>query len=355
MVSSLKNSAGSKVRPDIVLVDDNVLYLETAKELVEHGLKRTIHIASTPYQAREILHHLIGPAVFLVDYHMPKIKGLQLIKQLQDAAQFPIECVLVTAEENQSVFSESLRAGVFPFHKLVPGEGKKFNLGQFYLSMIEFAEVRLRKSIHQITDSLTGGYTWEGGMFMCQQAFGRAKREKISLALALFDLNDFKTVNDTFTHQAGDLLLQATGKAVRQGLRTTDIFFRRGDEMYILMEIEDTQTLDRDEEKRRVVHIAREVVERVESLIKDVTVEVVPGVRVAPSVAWGIEVLLRESLTDDPAHDLVELLMKPAEVYMYEHKVEHYKQAVTAGNKTARKKHKYYLKVAADKAAALKR
>ncbi|MFC3382379.1 putative bifunctional diguanylate cyclase/phosphodiesterase [Couchioplanes azureus] len=63
-----------------------------------------------------------------------------------------------------------------------------------------------------------------------------AAREKSRVAVVLFNLHRFKTVNDTFGHAAGDLLLTGVAERLSAGLRATDTLARFGaDEFAILL------------------------------------------------------------------------------------------------------------------------
>ena len=55
------------------------------------------------------------------------------------------------------------------------------------------------------------------------------------LGLIVFDLDNFKRVNDTYGHQAGDRVLQEVAKAVRRNIRRTDVFARWGGEEFVLL------------------------------------------------------------------------------------------------------------------------
>jgi len=80
-----------------------------------------------------------------------------------------------------------------------------------------------------------------------QQAMERAKSGSTNLSLLMIDVDNFKILNDTLGHQAGDDLLRSIGQLIRSAIRETDLAFRYGgDEFAILIESgspEDAQTL----------------------------------------------------------------------------------------------------------------
>lgn len=62
-----------------------------------------------------------------------------------------------------------------------------------------------------------------------------ADRRNYPISLALFDLDKFKTINDTYGHAAGDQALVTTAKIVQQSLRENDLFARYGGDEFILL------------------------------------------------------------------------------------------------------------------------
>ena len=67
-------------------------------------------------------------------------------------------------------------------------------------------------------------------------ALKAAARERHGVALMIMDLNEFKPVNDTFGHHAGDLLLRLVGGRLREALRESDTVARLGgDEFGVLV------------------------------------------------------------------------------------------------------------------------
>lgn len=90
------------------------------------------------------------------------------------------------------------------------------------------------------TDPLTGTFNRRYFIDFGDREMDRARRYKRPLSLLLIDLNDFKAVNDTHGHDAGDKLLIAVCKAVESAIRSSDCFARiGGDEFAVILPEQD--------------------------------------------------------------------------------------------------------------------
>jgi len=103
-------------------------------------------------------------------------------------------------------------------------------------------EVGERKAIearvmHQAThDSLTGLPNRAMLLETLQIALAQARRDDGEVAILFIDLDDFKLVNDTLGHQAGDELLSRVAERLQAVTRETDLLVRQGgDEFIVLM------------------------------------------------------------------------------------------------------------------------
>lgn len=128
---------------------------------------------------------------------------------------------------------------------LIPLSGLNGDITSVCLLVYDVTEIATRKkelesankTLKELsrTDKLTAlhnrGY-WEECL---AQEFKRCHRSKRPSSLILFDIDHFKVFNDTYGHSAGDEVLRAVARAVRQAQRSTDISGRYGGEEFGLV------------------------------------------------------------------------------------------------------------------------
>jgi diguanylate cyclase (GGDEF)-like protein len=96
-------------------------------------------------------------------------------------------------------------------------------------------EERIRHQAYH--DSLTGLPNRASFAEHLDEAMRRAKRAGWPLALLFLDLDNFKRVNDSLGHDAGDRLLRVAAERIRRAVREADMLFRMGgDEFTVLLE-----------------------------------------------------------------------------------------------------------------------
>lgn len=87
------------------------------------------------------------------------------------------------------------------------------------------------------TDELTGLYNRRKLMTVLTTAFDEFQRYRCATSLFLFDIDNFKAINDTVGHLAGDEAIKAVAEVCKREARKTDLIARLGgDEFIILME-----------------------------------------------------------------------------------------------------------------------
>jgi len=86
-----------------------------------------------------------------------------------------------------------------------------------------------------ITDSLTGLYNSRYFYQELDKEIARSSRYRLSFSLAIFDIDDFKVINDTYGHQTGDEILIHIASVLRLESRETDIVARYGGEEFVII------------------------------------------------------------------------------------------------------------------------
>ena len=223
---------------NILVADDSAVY----RKLVEQTLppdQYLILFAKTGQSAVDLFKQH-RPALVITDWVMPDLTGIEVCRQIRASAQnsYTYIIIVTSASEKESVV-EGLEAGADdyltkPFHpkELLAraGVGRRLvNLHQ----QIE-SQNRLLKEL-ALTDGLTGlpnrcaVEDWAKGQLSC------ATRHGFSFWVVIADLDNFKVVNDTYGHDAGDTVLKEFAGILKRTVRCSDMCGRTGGEEFIII------------------------------------------------------------------------------------------------------------------------
>lgn len=108
-----------------------------------------------------------------------------------------------------------------------------------------------------ITDRLTGLFNHRYFYDRLEEEFARARRYDHDLACLYIDLDNFKKINDTYGHRAGDEVLKSIGLLVQEVVRESDIAARYGGEEFVVL-LPETDRNGAMETARRLHSIIRE-------------------------------------------------------------------------------------------------
>lgn len=102
---------------------------------------------------------------------------------------------------------------------------------------VAIANLKLRETLRSqsIRDPLTGLFNRRYMEETLERELHRAERNHRPLCVAMLDLDHFKELNDSFGHEAGDLLLAELGRLLRTHVRRGDIACRYGGEEFVLI------------------------------------------------------------------------------------------------------------------------
>lgn len=125
---------------------------------------------------------------------------------------------------------------------------------------IQELEIKLEKIGELVReDQLTGSLNRRGMEDVFERELARADRRSSPLCIAMLDLDDFKRLNDTYGHVAGDQALVYLVRVIKDTLRTMDMIARFGGEEFLLI-LPDTTVADA---LQTVTRVQRELTKRI--------------------------------------------------------------------------------------------
>ncbi len=216
----------------VLIVDDSPTFLKfTSKILQNIGLN--VLEADSASKAREIFNKYKEEIrCILLDYYL-ETEAMELLLEIRK--KFPknkLGIIIISAYVNNIFVPQLLKAGANDFlRKPFLEEELKVRIN----NLLDFLDSFKELSFLAYHDPLTGLLNRRAFFAYAWQLFSMAKRNKLKVAVVLFDLDYFKKLNDTFGHQAGDAVLQNFAQALKNYFRrNTDLLCRFGGEEFCL-------------------------------------------------------------------------------------------------------------------------
>lgn len=102
-----------------------------------------------------------------------------------------------------------------------------------YIEKLYMEKIDMKKQIY--IDELTKVYNRKAYNEKIQACVNRYVRYNSSFCVALYDIDDFKSVNDTYGHVNGDRVLKIMCDVIKKNIRKTDTIFRVGGEEFVII------------------------------------------------------------------------------------------------------------------------
>ena len=112
---------------------------------------------------------------------------------------------------------------------------QRVHVDRSQLEILKLQQELLKLSDKVRTDQLTGVLNRRGLDEALKVEIARAQRSEKQLSVAFIDIDNFKTMNDTFGHDVGDRALQHLAKLMQDTVRPTDVVSRMGGEEFVVL------------------------------------------------------------------------------------------------------------------------
>ncbi|WP_347331014.1 diguanylate cyclase [Marinimicrobium locisalis] len=212
----------------VMVVEDDEALAEHYSLVLEAAGMRVKVLGRADRIMEELTH--FRPELVLMDLHMPEYSGTELAAVIRQYDQWEsLPTVYLSSETNMA---EQIRAMRFGADDFLCKPVLNIQLVAAVHARIE----RARRLADQITkDSLTGLLRHASIKEHVEQEVSRAVRDGQPLSVAMIDIDFFKSVNDTYGHPAGDLVISSLATLLKQRVRVSDIVGRYGGEEFAVV------------------------------------------------------------------------------------------------------------------------
>ncbi len=213
----------------VMIVDDSRTTRAMVKKLL---MNENYHVleAEDGNKAMELLQAQEGIKLIITDYHMPGMDGFDLITQIrQHYGQDEVAIIGLSSSEKKNLTARFLKVGANDFlYKGFSVDEFKCRVRQNVELVERFEEIKEASNRDTLTQLYNRRYFFES----CTDLLEVCRRGESPFALAMMDLDFFKKINDTYGHDAGDVVLRQMGRFLKNNSRKSDIIARYGGEEF---------------------------------------------------------------------------------------------------------------------------
>jgi len=247
----------------------------------------------------------------ITDWMMPEMDGPGLIRQIR-AANHPhyTYIILLTALTEKENIVAGLEAGaddylIKPFH--AKELRARVTIGERILKLEEsLRESQRQLEILAMRDGLTNLFNRRTIQEHAEAELNRASRVNAPVSIVLLDIDHFKSVNDQYGHNNGDLALLLVASLVTQSVRPYDWVGRWGGEEFLVL-LPGAQLPD-----------GRMIAERIRQTLADTPLELTSGEQISLRASFGVS----SAPGKDNGYPSLEQLVSQADEALYQAKRE---------------------------------
>ncbi len=215
---------------EILVVDDSKVNQLLLKQMLED--EYDVKCVNSGKELFNILEET-DPKLILLDIIMPDLDGFQIIEKLKSSEDYKkIPVIFITGMDDPISEEKGFKMGAIDYITKPFKDNVVKARVKSYVQLSEFlkqAEIRGQK------DGLTGLYNKNTTEEIIKKYFEK-DAEIQSGALMIIDIDNFKSINDTFGHLYGDAVLTQLGNILKSIFQKSDIIGRvGGDEFFVFV------------------------------------------------------------------------------------------------------------------------
>ena len=223
---------------EVLVVDDSPVYRKLIQQIL-CGHQFSLSFASNGSEAIR-LYKEKSPNIVVTDWVMPDFSGLELCQHIRaDKSSAYTYIVLMTSNTEKDGVVRGLEAGADDY-LVKPFDSDemlaRIGVGRRIIDLhrqLEKKSAQLEEVAR--TDSLTGLPNRRAISEWASKQLKGASRHGFPLWVVLGDLDSFKEINDTYGHEAGDIVLRTFADLLKKQIRASDMCGRLGGDEFLIV------------------------------------------------------------------------------------------------------------------------
>jgi len=223
---------------ELLVVDDSAVYRKLVEQVFS-SQPYTLSFACNGDEGMKLFNER-SPCFVITDWMLPDFSGFELCQRIRKDLSRPYSWIIVmTSSREKGHVVQALEAGADDYltKPFDPEEMlARVGVGRRIIDLNrELAAKTLRMEEAARTDPLTGLPNRRAIEEWASRQMRGADRHRFPLWVILGDLDNFKQINDTFGHDAGDIVLKTFADLLKRNTRASDICGRLGGDEFILV------------------------------------------------------------------------------------------------------------------------
>ena len=221
---------------DILIVDDNIEMRETLYDILSEDGHKITGVGTLNLGKGELEKKFYN--IVLIDLKLPDGSGLELLKEIGEKNKGTLAIVFTGFASLESSV-RALNEGAFSYVQ------KPLNVDELKIAIKKALEMQKltfdnknlvdRLKELSLKDTHTELYNYRYLMERLESEVKRARRYILPLSVIMLDIDYFKSINDVYGHQCGDVILKELARYLNNFARNVDIVTRYGGEEFVIV------------------------------------------------------------------------------------------------------------------------
>lgn len=223
----------------ILIAEDDPAYRQLLEEVLAMWGYDVV-VARNGNEALQVLQAEDAPQLVILDWMMPGLEGVEVCRRIRkDANDYYTYIILLTSLQRDEDLVIGMEAGAddyifkpFKLNELRVRLRAGRRIIELQNELLEARDIFHEKSMH---DSLTGLLNHDEILGVLDKELARSERDGLCVSIIMADIDHFKSVNDTYGHLAGDVVLRIIARKMESLARSYDAIGRFGGEEFLFV------------------------------------------------------------------------------------------------------------------------